>query len=102
MPFTSPVAAFPANGYGLYDMAGNVWEWCWDWYDAAAYASAENLPQGPSFGTLRVLRGGSWYDRADRCRVAGRNSLTPRGSGSDLGFRTVRALPRPAAGGAGE
>ncbi len=89
-PFTSPVGSFAPNGYGLYDMAGNLWEWCWDGYSDEAYAltPAAN-PQGPSGGSVRVFRGGSWDLYADDCRVAGRYGDNPARAGDDVGFRTV-------------
>jgi formylglycine-generating enzyme required for sulfatase activity len=71
-PYTSPVGSFPANGYGLFDMVGNVWEWCWDRYDASWYASpaaSQSDTKGPSGPTAnRVLRGGSWNDCRHRTR----------------------------------
>jgi formylglycine-generating enzyme len=91
-PSTSPVGYFAPNGYGLYDMAGNVWEWCWDWYGSSYYStSPSSNPQGPPPGSRRVIRGGSWFPDANFSRVAYRSSVDPGGANNDvLGFRTVR------------
>ncbi|MCX7024617.1 MAG: formylglycine-generating enzyme family protein, partial [Spirochaetes bacterium] len=86
---TTKVGSFAPNGYGLYDMHGNVWEWCWDRYGAYAGGS-QNNPQGAASGTNRVARGGSWGSLASRCRVAGRYSNNPLNQDDNVGFRVVR------------
>ena len=92
--FTAPVGSFQANAFGLFDMHGNVWEWCHDWYAKGYYAkSAENDPQGPLRGTVRVFRGGSWYDAAALCRSTFRNWDVPTYRDYFLGFRVVAIPP---------
>ena len=73
-PWTSPVGSFAANGYGLYDVAGNVWEWCWDWH-GTYFSGAQNDPRGPASGSVRVIRGGCWQLSAYYCRVMYRGHL---------------------------
>ncbi|NLX25048.1 MAG: formylglycine-generating enzyme family protein [Lentisphaerae bacterium] len=91
MVYTSPVGSFPANGYGLYDMVGNVCEWCWDWYGSNYYAPLPSSnPQGPSSGSLRVLRGGGWFNFAVYCRTANRYYYNPDHVSSGMGFRVVQ------------
>jgi formylglycine-generating enzyme required for sulfatase activity len=85
---TSYQTANGANGYGLYDMAGNVWEWCNDRYGSSYYSSSPySNPHGPTSGTSRVSRGGSWYFAAIYCRCTYRSSGTPDGRSHNLGFR---------------
>ncbi len=90
---TAPVRSFPPNGYGLYEMAGNVWEWCADWFLPKYYRnSPTDNPQGPSIGSGRVMRGGSYLCHDSYCnryRVAARTSNTPDSSSGNCGFRTV-------------
>lgn len=90
-PLTSPVACFPANAYGLHDMAGNVSEFCNDWYSGSYYSSSTaSDPPGPATGSSRVLRGGSWGSSTRNCRVADRDSRPPGSEVERAGFRPVR------------
>ncbi len=87
---TSPVGSFPrgASSYGVLDMAGNVWEWVADWYDPGYYGnSPRENPRGPGAGSERVVRGGSWENKADWVRAANRTSENPDSKLNILGFR---------------
>jgi len=90
--YSSPVGSFAPNGYGLYDMTGNLWEWCWDWWGGNYYGSSPaSNPRGPASGTRRVFRGGGWYGYAVNCRVAYRDYYGPGHSSNGLGFRVARS-----------
>ena len=90
---TAPAGAFPANGFGLHNMTGNVWEWCLDWFQPDAYRTIGGAhPSGPSEGTHKVMRGGSYLCHESYCyryRVAARSANTPDSSAGNIGFRCV-------------
>jgi formylglycine-generating enzyme required for sulfatase activity len=92
----SPVRAFPPNGYGLYDMGGNVMQWVEDWYDRNYYETSPlEDPKGPSMGTGRINKGGNWYSSPADCRCAFRGFSGPSMSFWNLGFRVVLEEKEP-------
>ena len=92
-PYTSPVGALTTNGYGLYDMAGNVSEFCWDWWGTYGSGGGEPVknPRGPLQGSYRVIRGGNWFATAAGCSVTGRGTTIPSISNIYTGFRVARS-----------
>src|SRR5262249_7969868 len=92
---TCPVDAFPANGFGLHNVAGNVWEWCADWWGVDHACGPVSDPHGPDVGEARVVRGGSYLSHHSYCtryRAAGRTANTPDSSIGNVGFRVAADL----------
>ena len=90
---TAPVDTFEPNGYGLYNMTGNTWEWCFDWWGTSHGEGLHLNPRGPEEGQAKVIKGGSYLCHASYCnryRVAARTSNTPDSTTGHMGFRTVR------------
>jgi eukaryotic-like serine/threonine-protein kinase len=95
---TTAVGSYPPNAFGLYDMHGNVWEWCNDIYDEDYYkVTPLNDPKGPQEGKPKVIRGGAWNEYAYKCRSADRNHRWPKDTQSIIGFRVVLDIEKPEA-----
>ncbi|MFM7867768.1 MAG: formylglycine-generating enzyme family protein, partial [Planctomycetaceae bacterium] len=91
--FTSVAGRYSSNPFGLYDMHGNVWDWCQDWYDGSYYGkSAVEDAAGPASGSVRVVRGGAWDDESADLRSARRAYGSPDGRGGNIGLRVLCEL----------
>ncbi len=94
IPPTTPVRTYQPNFFGLYDMVGNIWQWCNDWFNETYYASGNNLnPTGPSAGQSKVRRGGAWnVIQSFRLRCANRGAMLPESYTTNIGFRCAKSI----------
>ena len=90
---TTLVKSYEPNGYGLYDIAGNVWEWCQDWYGKDYYKTTpRKSPRGPMFAERKVVRGGAWFNNESALQVSNRHKIYPDIGSFNIGFRCVKSL----------
>jgi sulfatase modifying factor 1 len=88
---THPVGQMQANELGIYDLSGNIWEWCWDWYDSSYYSKSYHTdPQGADMGIYRSLRGGSWSNYGGNLRTTVRNGNESTTKSNSIGIRILR------------